>query len=135
MMNRRFLIFGVLALAIVAIVTLGFWSGGGWNDHEQITRVVPGQNGETLIIQEGGRRGFFPFFPFFLIFPLFWIFVIGGIFSLFGRRRWGGGPPFGPDPQERDAWLDDWHRRQHQSPPAAPGPPAGPAPPPTTPPS
>jgi hypothetical protein len=77
--------------------------------------VVPGQNGETLIIQEGGdRRGFFPFFPFFLVFPLFWILVVGGLFSLFGRRRWGG-PGFGPGPQDREAWLADWHRRQHGS--------------------
>lgn len=133
-MNRRFLFFGVAAIAIVAIVALGFWGwgGGGWNNHDQITRVVPGQNGETLIIQEGGHRGFFPFFPFFLVFPLFWIFVIGGFFSLVGRRRWGGGSPFGPGPETREAWLADWHQRQHTTPPVAQTPPSGPPSPPAS---
>ena len=120
-MNRRFLFLGLAALALFAIVAVAFWGGGGgWNDHDQITRVVPGQNGETLVIQEGGRRGFFPFFPFFLIVPLFWIFVIGGLFNLFGRRRWNGGPGFGPGPDTREAWLADWHQRQHTNQPVSP---------------
>jgi hypothetical protein len=131
-MNRRFLFLGLAALAVVAILAFGFWGGGDWGPRDQVTRVVPGQNGETLVIQEGGHRGFFPFFPFFLIFPLFWIFVIGGLFSFFGRRRWGGGPGFGPAPDTREAWLADWHQRQHQAstnvmPPSNPAAPDAPA--------
>jgi hypothetical protein len=107
------------ALAVIAIFAFGFWGSGEWGPRDQVTRVVPGQNGETLIVQEDGHRGFFPGFPFFLIFPLVWIIVIGGIFSLFGRRRWGGGP-FGPGPETREAWLTDWHQRQHTTKPVAP---------------
>jgi hypothetical protein len=113
--NRRYLFFGVILAVFVAFAALAVWGGGDWNDHSEVTRVVPGQNGETLIIQDDGRRGFFPFFPFFLIFPLFWFLVIGGLFSLFGRRRWSDGAPFGPGPESREAWLADWHRRQHGS--------------------
>lgn len=119
-MNRRYLFLGLAAVAVVTILAFGFWGGGDWGAQDQVTRVVPGQNGETLIIQEGGHRGFFPFFPFFLIFPLFWVFVIGFCFNVFGRRRWGGGPPMGPGPETREAWLADWHQRQHSNEPVAP---------------
>jgi len=134
-MNRRFLFLGLSAVAVVAILAIGFWGGGDWGPRDQVTRVVPGQNGETLVIQEGGHRGFFPFFPFFLIFPLFWIFVIGGLFNVFGRRRWNGGPGFGSGPDTREAWLADWHQRQHANQPmsAAPDSPASPADPSDTP--
>lgn len=121
-MQRRYLFIGIAAVALITVVALAFWGGDGWGPHDQITRVVPGQNGETLIIQENGRRGFFPFFPFLLIIPLFWLFVAGGLFSLFGRRRWGGGPPFGPGPDTRDAWLTDWHQRQHANQQVSPAP-------------
>ena len=117
-MNRRFLFLGLAALAVVAILAFGFWGGdgGNWRNHEQITRIVPGENGETLIIEEGGHnRGFFPFFPFFFFIPVIWFLVIGGVFSAFGRRRWGGEPPFGPRPDNREAWLADWHQRQHST--------------------
>ena len=114
-MNRRFLFLGLAALAVVAILAFGFWGGSDWRDHEQVTRIVPGQNGETLIIEEGGRRGFFPFFPLFFFIPILWFLVIGGVFSIFGWRRWGGRPPFGPRPANRDAWLAEWHQRQHST--------------------
>jgi hypothetical protein len=113
-MNRRFLFFGIAGIAVLAFVAVAIWGGGGWGDHTQVTRIVPGQNGETTIITEGdGHRGFFPFFPFFFFIPLLWFLVIGGLFSAFGRRRWGG-PGFGPRPETREAWLADWHQRQHQ---------------------
>jgi hypothetical protein len=111
-MQRRYIFIGLALVAIVALAGIVIWGGNGW-DHETVTRVVPAENGETLVITEGGRRGFFPFFPFFLFVPLLWFLVIGGIFSLFGRRRWEGASPFGPGPQSREAWLDEWHRRQH----------------------
>ena len=116
-MQRKYIFIGLALVAILAFAGFAYWggNGNGW-DHESVTRVVPGENGETLVITDNARPGFFPFFPFFLFIPLLWFLVIGGIFSLFGRRRWGGGPPFGPGPQDRDAWLDDWHRRQHSDP-------------------
>jgi hypothetical protein len=120
--NRRYLFIGIALAVIVSFAAFAFWGTGDWNGHNEVTRVVPGQNGETLIIQEGGNRGFFPFFPFFLIFPLFWIFVIGGLFRFFGWRRWGGGPGYGPGPETREAWLADWHQRQHSSTESAPAP-------------
>jgi hypothetical protein len=134
-MNRRFLLLGLAAVAVVAILAFGFWGGRDWGPQDQVTRVVPGQNGETLVIQEGGHRGFFPFFPFFLIFPLFWIVVIGGLFNVFGRRRWNGGPGFGSGPDTREAWLSDWHQRQHTNQPVSPSSdsPASPAEPTDTP--
>jgi hypothetical protein len=118
-MQRKYIFIGLALVAILAFAGFAYWggNGNGW-DHESVTRVVPGENGETLVITEDGRRGFFPFFPFFLFIPLLWFLVIGGIFSVFGRRRWGGGPPNGP--QDREAWLDDWHRRQHATSGSAP---------------
>jgi hypothetical protein len=110
-MQRKYIFIGLALVAILAFAGFAFWGGNGW-DHESVTRVVPGENGETLVITDDDRPGFFPFFPFLFI-PLLWFLVIGGIFSFFGRRRWGDGPPFGPDSHNREAWLDDWHRRQH----------------------
>lgn len=111
-MQRKYIFIGVALIAILAFAGFVAWGGSGW-DHESVTRVIPGENGETLVITDNGRPGFFPFFPFFFFIPLLWFLVIGGLFSFVGRRRWGGGPPFGPVPQSREAWLDDWHRRQH----------------------
>lgn len=125
-MDRRIVFFGVVVAIAIGLLAIFAWTGDrhdGW-DRTEVSRVVTTTDGETLVIQEGGHRGFFPFFPLFLVFPLFWILVVGGFFSFFGRRRWGGGPPYGPGPQDRDAWLADWHRRQHGplEPPPAPTP-------------
>jgi hypothetical protein len=114
-MQRKYIFIGLALVAILAFAGFAFWGGNGW-DHESVTRVVPGENGETLVITDNDRPGFFPFFPFFLFIPLLWFLVIGGLFSIFGRRRWGDGPPFGPGPQSREAWLDEWHRQQHRDP-------------------
>jgi len=112
-MQRKYIFIGLALVAVLAFAGFAFWGGNGW-DHESVTRVVPGENGETLVITDNDRPGFFPFFPFFLFIPLLWFLVIGGLFSVFGRRRWGGGgPPFDSGLQSREAWLDDWHRRQH----------------------
>ena len=112
-MQRKYIFIGLALVAILAFAGFAFWGDGNdWN-HESVTRVVPGENGETLVITDNDGPGFFPFFPFFLFIPLLWFLVIGGLFSVFGRRRWGGGPPFSPGPQSREAWLDEWHRHQH----------------------
>lgn len=111
-MNRRYIFFGLALVAILAFAGVALWNGNGW-DQTSVTRVVPGENGETLVITDNGRPGFFPFFPFVFFIPVLWFLVIGALFSLFGRRRWGGGPPIGPGAQQREAWLDEWHRRQH----------------------
>jgi hypothetical protein len=115
-MQRKYIFIGLALVAFLAFAGFAYWggSGNGW-DHESVTRVVPGENGETLVITDNDRPGFFPFFPFFLFIPLLWFLVIGGLFSFFGRRRWGGGPPFDAGPQNREAWLDEWHRRQHST--------------------
>ena len=110
-MQRKYIVIGVALVAILAFAGFVYWGGNGW-DHASVTRVVPSENGETLVITDNGRPGFFPFFPFFLFIPLLWFLVIGGLFSAFGRRRWGG-PGFGPGPQDRQTWLEDWHRQQH----------------------
>lgn len=121
-MNRRLVFLGVAAVALFAFVAFGIWGGGNWGDHSQVTRIVPGANGETLVITENGNRGFFPFFPFFFVIPVLWFLVIGGVFSFFGRRRWAMGQGSEPPMQAREAWLADWHRAQHSGKPAdAPG--------------
>ncbi len=112
-MQRKYIFIGLALLAVLAFAGIAFWGGNGW-DHTSVTRVVPGENGETLVITDNGRPGFFPFFPFFFVIPVLWLLVIGGVFSAFGRRRWVGGPSCGPGPQNREAWLDDWHQRQHR---------------------
>ena len=124
-MQRKYMFFGLALVAVIAFAGFAFWGDGNRWDHESVTRIVPGENGETLVITDNDRPGFFPyfpFFPFFLFIPLLWFLVIGGLFSFFGRRRWGGGPSFGPGPDNRDAWLADWHQRQHSSQPAPPAP-------------
>lgn len=119
-MRRKHIVFGLAFLAILAFTGFVAWNGSGW-DQTSVTRVVPGENGETLVITDNGHPGFFPFFPFIFFIPALWILMIGGVFAVLGRGRWGGGPPCGPEPQSRNAWLEDWHRRQHDgaSPPKA----------------
>ncbi len=105
-MQRKYIFIGLALVAILAFAGFAFWGGNGW-DHESVTRVVPGENGETLVITDNDRPGFFPFFPFFLFIPLLWFLVIGGLFSVFGRRRWGGGPPLIRDRKAgRHGWTN-----------------------------
>jgi hypothetical protein len=125
-MQRKYIFIGLALVAILAFAGFAIWGGDNW-DKTSVTRIVPAENGETLVITENDRPGFFPFFPFFpflLFIPLLWFLVIGGLFSAFGRRRWGG-PLFGPGSQDREAWLEDWHRQQHSEP-APPSTPAEP---------
>jgi hypothetical protein len=54
----------------------------------------------------------FGFFGF--LFPLLWIVLLVALFrGLYwgGRGRWGGGPWGGGAPR----WLEEWHRREHES--------------------
>lgn len=112
---RRQIIFGTLIiLAIGGIVAAGIWGPDrDWdrNDRVEIVRVAddgtvadgsaaPGD----VIVVEGQRPFFFPFGL--LIVPL-------GFFLLFGlfRGAFFRGGPRGGNP----AWLEDWHRRQHQT--------------------
>ncbi len=112
---RKNIAFGLALVAILVFAGFAFWGGNGW-DHTSVTVVVPGENGETLVITDNDRPGFVPFFPIILFFQLLLLLVIGEDFSAFGRRRWGGTPFCGPDRQNLDTWLADWHRRYHRAP-------------------
>src|SRR5687768_12261605 len=120
-MRRQWIIGGIVLLAIAAIASAIYVGDppDRWDDHDAVRVVqvdengnaVPGQ-GNTIIVERDGR-GFFPFFP---IVPLLGFLLVFLLIRAFVFR---GGPPHhrgwgGPDPQ----WLDDWHRRQHQNPPA-----------------
>lgn len=114
---RRQIIFGtVFLLAIGGIVAAIIWGpDGDWDrnrgDRVEIVRIADDGTGDVIVV-DGYRPFFFPFGL--LIVPLV-IFLLFGLFrgAFFG---WGGprGSPGrftnGPD----QAWLEDWHRRQHQ---------------------
>ncbi|HLW49183.1 MAG TPA: hypothetical protein VKW09_15650 [bacterium] len=61
-----------------------------------------------------GWHGPFGFGFFGFLWPLLWIvllvFLFRGLFFR-GRRYWGGGPWSGGAPR----WLEEWHRREHES--------------------
>lgn len=119
---RRRIIFGtLLALVIGGIAAAFIWGpDGDWdrtrgNRFEVVQVAEDGTSatgtGETLII-EGQRPFFFPFGL--LLFPL----VIFLLFGLFRGAFFGGGGPGGESNRfgngSDPAWLDEWHRRQHQ---------------------
>jgi hypothetical protein len=122
---RRQIIFGTLfILAIGGIVAAIIWGpDGDWDrnrgDRVEIVRVADDGTGAAatdgsgeVIVIEGQRPFFFPFGL--LLVPLV-IFLLFGLFrgAFFG---WGG-PRGGPDrfvDGRGPAWLEEWHRRQHQ---------------------
>jgi hypothetical protein len=122
---RRQIIFGtLLALLIGAIAAAFIWGpDGDWDrdrgDRVEIVRVADDGTGSAatdgsgeVIVIEGQRPFFFPFGL--LLVPL----VIFLLFSLFRGAFFGwGGPRGGPDrfvDGRGPAWLEEWHRRQHQ---------------------
>lgn len=113
-MQRKYIFIGFALIAILIFVGFATWGSGSW-DHTSVTRVVPGENGETLVITDAGRADFVPFFPFFLFAPVIWFLVISGVFSFLGHRRWHCRPAYANGPQDREAWLQDWHARQHDN--------------------
>ncbi|HEV2065440.1 MAG TPA: hypothetical protein VGR08_01300 [Thermomicrobiales bacterium] len=122
---RRQIIFGtLLLLTIGGIVAAIIWGpDGDWDrtrgDTVEIVRIADDGTGSAatngtgeVIVIEGQRPFFFPFGL--LIVPLV-IFLLFGLFrgAFFGWGGPRGGPGRfidGPD----GAWLEDWHRRQHQ---------------------
>lgn len=123
-MRRQIIPGTLLFLAIGGIVAAIIWGpNGDWNrnrgDRVEIVRIADDGTGSAatdgageVIVIEGGRPFFFPFGL--LIVPL----VIFLLFSLFRGAFFGwGGPRGGPgryaDGPDR-AWLEEWHRRQHQ---------------------
>ena len=142
---RRTMVVGLAILAVLAVVGIGVaaYSAGvdegvsrelvQRGDTDQVVRVV----GHGYGYGYGWGRGFG--FPFGLIlFPLFLIGIVLLIRGAFGRGRWGGpgwwgpggyrpGGPGGygpPGPWGGPAAFDEWHRRQHEQPPAQPDRPA-----------
>lgn len=111
---RRWIAIGLIALAVAIGLGAYFGDGDGppWRDHK--TEVITTTEGQTIVIDRGHDGPPFPFLIIpFLIFGLFW----------FGFRRGpgrGDGPwNNGPGPSE--AWLRDWHRREHGSDGSDPG--------------
>ena len=117
-MNRRWIFVTLFVLMLGALVATAIATGprGDWDGHRGVdvvrvandSDVAATRSGDTIIIERGRGWGFFPF-GFFLIPLAFFLFfgLIGRAF--WGSRRWepNGGPP-------STAWLDEWHRKQHQ---------------------
>jgi hypothetical protein len=134
---RRTMAVGLAILAVLAVVGIGFAAYNAGVD-EGISRELAERGDTDEVVRVVGHgygygwgRGFG--FPFGLIlFPLFVIGIVLLVRGAFGRGRWGGpgwwGPggyrPGGygpPGPWGGPAAFDEWHRRQHEQPPAAPG--------------
>jgi hypothetical protein len=116
---------GVTLLAIVAAVAIGagMYHVGYTNGLEA--------NGSVEVIREvGGYGRWGGGFPFgFLLFPLF---LIGIVLLVRGAFWRGGGWGHEHAPMGSGGWrremAEDWHRRQHEGRPDAPGSAAGSAP-------
>lgn len=129
---RRLIIFSALfILAIGGIVAAIIWGPDrdwdrGRGDRVEIVRVAgdgsetgtSGAAGSGDVIVVDGQRPFF--FPFGLLFVTLFIVLLFGLFrgTLFGWSGPRGGPNRFGNERGR-AWLDDWHRRQHQADPPA----------------
>ena len=126
-MSRRSIFAGLAALAIIAFALVAiFGPDRDWDRNHRSVEVVqvvddqgqPLDGANTVIIDRGGP-GFFPFGIFFI--PLGILFFFGVLRLFFGPRFGGPGPWRG----QREDWLNDWHRRQHEdteaTPPAAGG--------------
>jgi hypothetical protein len=138
MKMRRSMAIGLAILAVLAVVGIGVAAYSAGVD-EGMSRELAQRGDADQVVRVVGHgyygwgRGFG--FPFGLIlFPLFVIGIVLLVRGAFGRGRWGGpgwwgpgyrpGGPGGygpPGPWGGPAAFDDWHRRQHEQPPAEPG--------------
>ncbi len=103
---RRGMVIGVVLLAILAMVGIGF---GAYN-----AGLSSGleQTGAEVVRVDDHRDGFL-FFPFgFLLFPLFLFGIFFLLKAAFWRGHWHGGPPgfWGGGPHG----VEEWHRRLHE---------------------
>jgi hypothetical protein len=124
-MSRRTIFAGLAVLAITAFTLVAiFGPDRNWDRNHsgiEVVQVVDDQGqplaGESTIIIERGGPGFFPFGIFFL--PLGILFFFGVLRFVIGGIPFGGPGAWG---QDRDARLNDWHRRQHEAdaPPSSP---------------
>lgn len=144
---RRPIIFGALLLLVIGgIAAAAIWGPDrdwdrGRADRVEIVRVADdgtGTGADTtagsgdVVVIDGDRPFFFP--SGLLLIPLVIFLLFGlfrGAFFGWGGPRGGGGNRFGAGGPGGNggapAWLDEWHRRQHQADagtsdtPAAPG--------------
>jgi len=116
-MSGSFVFRGVLALLLIAaIVVAGVYVyNAGVTQGATSGVAVDGVPAPYYYRPFGGFGfGFFCFAIFFL-----WI-IVGGIFRMFGLRRWGRGwygrhGDYSEWQKQREAKLDEWHRRQHDA--------------------
>lgn len=115
---RPFGILGaVLALLVLAAVAVGAYQYGLHDGLSQQIQNLPANTvpapGYGYPYWYGPHFGF-GFFP---IFGLLFLFLL--LFWLFRPRRWHGGwggPGYGPHGHgDREAHLQEWHRRAHES--------------------
>lgn len=116
-MSRRSIFTGLAVLAITAFTLVAiFGPDRNWDRTHSAVEVVqvvddqgePISGANTIIIERGGP-GFFPFGIFFI--PLGILFFFGVLRFFMGNRHFDGHGPFGG---EREARLNEWHRRQHE---------------------
>ncbi len=116
-MRTRWIVLTALLLVIAGGIAAAIYWGkpGDWPDRHnrvEVVRVVNDDGttvagtGDTVVLVRD--RGFFPFGFFFV--PLGFLFFFLVFRTIFrGPGRCGPGPA-GPSA----AWLDEWHRQQHQ---------------------
>ena len=115
-MFKRAVVGGLMALTLIgAGVAIGVSVDGDWGHRDAI--VVSGGTGsgaadagQTIVIRDGhyGPGLFGLFFVLLILFFVLSAFKRGGR----GRGHWKHG---GPGSTGGPAWLEDWHRRAHES--------------------
>jgi hypothetical protein len=105
-----------LAAAFTGAYHAGVVQGVAQSGHLPAAPGNPGPGGPYPMYPYGYYGyGWHPFgFGFGFLFPILWIVLLVLLFrGLFfgGRRYWGGGPCGGGAPR----WLEEWHRREHES--------------------
>lgn len=126
-MSRRNIFIGLAVIAIAAFTAVGIWGPDRSFDRRTSTEVVqvvdnqgqPVEGATTIIVERGGHG-----FPFgILLVPLGILFFFGVMRRAAFGSRFGGDPPCGPGGDRREEWMNNWHRRQHETidPPTAAG--------------
>ena len=115
-MSGSFVFRGVLALLLIAVIV----AAGAYVYNAGVT-----QGAASGITADGVAAPYYyrPFGGFgfgFFCFAIFFLwFIVGGVFRMFGFRRWGRGwyghESHGDWQKERMAKLDEWHRQQHEA--------------------